>query len=161
MARAVTIMFRLRFVFPSLLVLTTVVPGCGGPAPSAPPPSISQGPHGGAAHPLPGHVGYVEMVNEPEIDRGSESLTAIVLYVLGPDCEEPLEAPALSGLAIDLEVGRSHRRIDFEPKPKANDPAGAARFVSTPGPYDLSRARGTLTGTLDGETFATEFSGGR
>ncbi len=119
---------------------------------------------------LPEDKGFVELVNEPEVnDRRKPEPTSIVAYYLQTDGKSPLEpAPADVSFAIETGGGKGARgkpgsgdRIPLSAQPRPDDPLGAVRFASKPGPYDLAAIRGTLTATIAGQQIASQFGGSR
>src|SRR5262249_28246738 len=121
--------------------------GCAGSP--APEPTVLPGPHHGTTLQLPEQMGYVELVNEPEVkDRRSTEPTALVAYFLKDDAQSPLDPlPSAVKFAIDGGGGRDGRArkgsgspevLPLGAEPKSGAPAGAGRFVSKPGPYQLA-----------------------
>jgi hypothetical protein len=122
--------------------------GCGG-SPTLPPmpkdaPVV--GPHQGTAFALPDGLGYAEVVNEPKADeRDRKAPTALVIYFLGPDAKAPLATPPTE-LKLHGSTGRNTAQsIALKAEPKPDDPAGAGRFITPRGPYQLEEFRGELT----------------
>ncbi len=154
----------MRHVIFSTLLLGGVcfLSGCGeSPVPETPEnPAHGIGPHGGTAYRLPDETGYVELINEPEVDLRSETPTALVAYFLQTDVETPL-SPSPSDVKLELEAGQLTRTIALEPSPGTGDPAGSTRFASEPGPYNLADIRGNLTGQLGGQPFEVTIEGRR
>ena len=142
----------------ALLVPLGPIAGCGDSV-SPTPAVIAQGPHGGVARRLPGDAGFVEIVNDPEVDRGARAPTAIVAYFLLPDGTTPL-SPLPSGVAFTPAGRGASAAVKLEPSPKADDPTGAGRFASKAGPYQLEALRGTLAGKVGGQDFGIELAGG-
>jgi hypothetical protein len=131
---------------------------------------VVNGPHHGTALQLPENKGYVELVNEPEVrDRRGNEPTSIVAYYLQTDGKSPLSSlPSEVSFEIETSSGRNGKRgepaaqsLPMTAEPKAEDPAGAGRFASKPGPYLLSTLRGTLKAKIDGQQVSTVFHGGR
>jgi len=61
-----------------------------------------------------------------------------------------------------IEQGKkSSQIIPLSAEPKSDDAAGAARFASKPGPYQLSAIRGNLSAKVGGQEISTPFGGGR
>ena len=135
--------------------------GCGEslpPQPERPANATTVGPHDGVAFALPQGVGYAEFVNEPPPGDRDSAPTSVVVYFLGPDAKSSLN-PSPSEVKIRID-SRSKRGQSMALKlmPKADDPAGSARFTSTPGPYRLDEVRGELIATLDGKPITVPFS---
>ena len=51
--------------------------------------------------------------------------------------------------------------VALAPEPKADDPAGACRFASKPGSYQLDGLRGILSARVNGQEVSVNYSGGR
>jgi hypothetical protein len=146
----------------AVLTAATALAGCMSWAP-APPAQVMKGPHEGTAIRLPGDKGFVELVNEPPVDsRGRNVSTSIVAYFLQPDGRSPL-SPAPSDVRFEVapEARKGAQTLPLAAAPKADDPAGAARFASKPGPYDLAALRGQLAATVGGQPVAVEIKAGR
>jgi len=128
----------------------------------APPPQLVVGPHHGTTIRLPEDKGFVELTNEPEVtDRRASAATSIVAYYLQPDCKSAMEPPP-AGVNFVIEAGRKgSQTIPLSAEPKSDDPAGAGRFASKPGPYVLSGLRGRLNAKIGGQEISTTFVGGR
>jgi hypothetical protein len=151
-----------------MLGLAGLVTGCGGSVVTE--PTALRGPHLGTTLQLPDKTGYVELVNEPEVkDRRSNEPTALVAYFLKNDARSPLDPPPTDvRFAIDSGGGRESRAKTGSPQviplgaePKSGDPAGAGRFVSKPGPYQLESLRGTLDANIGGQKVSVILPGGR
>jgi hypothetical protein len=151
-----------------MLALAALGTGCGGAA--TPEPAVRRGPHQGTTLQLPEKAGYVELVNEPEVqDRRSTEPTTLVAYFLKDDVQSALDPPPTDvSLAIDRGGGRDARGKGSSPEivpliavPKSGDPAGAGRFGSKPGPYQLAPLRGTLNANINGKKVSTLVQAGR
>jgi hypothetical protein len=157
------------------LVCLGVLPGCAGGGSAVP---IEQqvaisGPHQGATLQLPEKKGFVELINDPEPrDRRSNQPTSLVAYFLKMDGKTPLKpAPTDVSFTIDTAAGTrggrggntpsSSQPVPLAHEPKQDDPAGASRFASKPGPYVLDAIRGSLSAKIDGQPVSVTFSGGR
>jgi hypothetical protein len=136
-----------------------VIGGCaGGPAI---PPQVMVGPHGGTAYRLPGDRGFVELVNEPAVDTPRPGAkTALVVYFLQDDAKSPVTS-APTDVRADVMVERRAVKLVLKPEPKADDPAGSARFATALGPYHLADVRGNLTASAGGESATIAFASGR
>jgi hypothetical protein len=142
--------------------------GCAGSP--APEPTVLRGPHHGTTLQLPEKMGYVELVNEPEVkDRRSNEPTALVAYFLKDDAQSPVDPlPSEVSFAIDSGGRREGRARKGSPEvlplgaePRSGDPAGAGRFVSKPGPYQLASLRGTLSASFNGQMVSVILQGSR
>jgi hypothetical protein len=155
------------------LVCLGLLPGCGGSAVPIEQQAAISGPHQGATLQLPDKKGFVELINDPRPrDRRSNEPTSLVAYFLKMDGKSPLEpAPTDVSFTIDTAArgrgGRgkgaasSSQSVPLAPEPKPDDPAGASRFASKPGPYLLDAIRGTLSAKVDGQDASVNFAGGR
>lgn len=141
----------------ALLAVLMVTAGCGQSySPPKVPPRILQGPHGETAYRLPEDKGYVELLNEPAVDARAQTPTALVAYFLQEDGETPL-ATAPTDVRFEVEIDRQQQTLPMT----ASGEAGAARFETEEGPYNLAMIRGTLLGQLDGQEFAVNVSDAR
>ena len=122
------------------------------------------GPHHGTTIRLSDDKGFVELTNEPEVtDRRANEPTSIVAYYLKADAVSALDPPPtdVNFVVFDGTAKKGSKAIPLAAEPKADDPAGAVRFASKPGPYQLSAIRGTLNGKLGGQEVSATFQGGR
>ena len=158
--------FRIRA---ALLGMAALASACDSPGPPLSVTAVGA-PHHGTMIRLPEDKGYVELTNEPEVsDRRKPEPTSIVAYYLQIDGKAPLDpSPADVSFAIETAPGKAARgkpvageRIPLSPQPRSDDPLGAARFASSPGPYDLAAIRGTLTAKIGGQEIASQFAGSR
>jgi hypothetical protein len=156
----------LRAVTPAVV---SVLLGCDSSTPRANVATVAA-PHHGTMIPLPDDRGFVELINEPEVgDRRNPQPTSIVAYYLQADGKSPLNpAPANVNFGIDMGGGKGARgkqgsaqSVPLNAEPKADDPAGASRYASKPGPYDLTAIRGALSATIGGQEISVPFAGGR
>ena len=104
----------------------------------------------------------MELTNEPEIrDRRSNEATSIVAYYLQSDGKSPLDPPP-TDVNFVIELGKKTAEpVVLKAEPKSDDPAGAGRFASKPGPYQLSALRGRLNAKIGGQEVSTTFLGSR
>jgi hypothetical protein len=151
------------------LALAALLSGCNS-SESPVSVSVARGPHQGTMIRLPEDKGFVELVNEPEVtDRRNPQPTAIVAYYLQTDAKSPLTpAPLDVTFAIGTGGGKGARgkqgsatSIPLDAEAKSADPAGASRFASKPGPYQLSAIRGNLSAKISGQEITTSFEGSR
>jgi len=126
-----------------------------------PAPQVVLGPHHGTTIRLPGDNGFVELTNEPDVtDRRAPEATSIVAYFLQPDCKSPLNPPPADANFV-IEGTKGSQTIPLSAEPKSDDPAGAARFASKPGPYLLSQLRGRLNAKIGGQEVSIPIAGAR
>jgi hypothetical protein len=154
----------------ALLAVTVVLTGCNDSGPPTDQQTVLNGPHHGTTLQLSEKTGFVELVNEPQpTDRRSNEPTSLVAYFLKMDAQTPLEpAPTDVSFTVDSGGGRDARGtkgaaqvIALAAEPKSDDPAGAGRFASKPGPYQLQNLRGTLNAKIEGQTASIVFAGRR
>jgi hypothetical protein len=160
----------MRFTVRALvLVFAGVSFGCESAVPPVNAPT-AVAPHHGKIIALPENQGFVELTNEPEVsDRRNPQPTSIVAYFLQSDGKSPMSpAPTDVSLAINEGVGKDGRAkpgstqtVPLSAEPRSDDSAGAGRFASTPGPYDLEGIRGTLSAKIGGQLVSIPFAGGR
>jgi hypothetical protein len=155
----------------AVLAVTVLISGCDGGALPTEQQTAVNGPHHGMTHQLPDKKGFVELVNEPQpTDRRNPTPTSLVAYFLKLDAKSPLE-PAPTDVSFTIDSGGGGRGgrgkqaarqvVALTIEPKADDPAGAGRFASKPGPYQLDSLRGALSAKIDGQAVSTVFAGGR
>jgi hypothetical protein len=151
----------MRTIVRAIVVVTgAALAGCSSDPP-APPAGVTRGPHQGTTIRLPEDKGFVELVNEPEVSgRGRNETTALVAYFLNSDAKSPL-SPAPTDVKFELSVpGKKAQPVALAAEPKADDPAGAARFASKSGPYNLAEVRGSLSATVAGQSVSVAYGGG-
>ena len=159
---------RIRFRVVTL-GLAALFSGCDSSGPLVSVTSVTA-PHHGTMIPLPEKTGFVELLNEPEVsDRRNPEPTSIVAYFLQIDGKSALDsAPEDVTFAIETGGGKGARgkqgsgdRIPLSAQPKPDDPSGAGRFASKPGPYQLAGIRGTLRVKIGGQEVSSQFAGSR
>ena len=159
-----------KSVFAILLATAGVLIGCDGPELTSN-SAVVRGIHSGTAIHLASDKGFVELVNEPPVDdRRNPQPTSIVAYFLQPDGKSAMSpSPTDVSFHIDPDA-RSRQRgktaasstmVALSAEPKSDDPAGASRFASKTGPYDLTGIRGTLKAKINGEEVSATFTGPR
>jgi hypothetical protein len=146
------------------MVLASTLAGCEAtPSPSGP-GQVGAGPHNGVVVPL-GKAGFAEILNETKAEkskpvRKGRPATAVVVYFLRADKKSPL-SPAPIQASVKLEKGDASETLQLVTAPAPNDAAGASRFASLAGDYDLSGLQGELTAKLGDETIIQAFQGPR
>jgi hypothetical protein len=154
----------------AISAMTALIAGCSDGSPRTSEQTVLNGPHHGTTLQLPEQKGFVELVNEPQPkDRRNTEPTSLVAYFLKSDARTPLDpVPTDVSFAVDSGGGRGTRgsrsageAIALTAEPKSDDPAGAGRFASKPGPYQLSNLRGTLSAKIEGQAVSVMVAGGR
>jgi hypothetical protein len=138
----------------SVILALAVAAGCGGTSTtySGTRTAAIAAPHDGNVSPIPGDLGYVEVLFEPPVKPGARGASAaMVAYFLGTDGKTAL-ASAPSEVSIAYTVDRMPKTTTLKPSPKTGDPAGAARFASDTMPVAETRLEGDLSATIDGRT---------
>ncbi len=143
--------------------------GCDSSSPRAN-VAVVDAPHRGKIIPLPDAKGFIEVLNEPAVSRRrAPTPTAIAAYFLQSDAKSPLNpAPTDVKFAIDTAPGTRARgkqgpaeTVPLTPEPKSDDPAGAGRFASKLGDYNLQNIRGSLSAKIGGQEISAPLAGGR
>jgi hypothetical protein len=116
----------------------------------ATPPGSTAGPHGFNAVPLGENLGFAEVTTEMAPDQADPK---VVVYFLGDDLKTPAATPPTDAKATIPGLSPS----DFALTAKGD----AGRMETSPAPVDPDRIAGTLSGTLNGQTFSTPFTVGQ
>jgi hypothetical protein len=152
-----------RLVLAIPVVSACAIAGCSGS--NAGPGGESGGPHGGVIVSLPGEAGVAEVLTEEaaaskgQRQRG-RAPKAVVVYFLGPD-KKTAVSPLPTGVGVKMLGGETAPAITLGHAPDSKDPAGAGRFASPVGDYDLGGRRAELTADVGGQKVAQEFVGPR
>ena len=153
-----------RLLVASIFVPAFASAGCTSPVSTPGRGYVADGPHGGLVVPLPGDAGFAEILNEAAADAGSRQRgrvpKAVVVYFLGPDKKTAL-SPSPTGVGVKLLGEAAGATIALSPAPDPKDPAGAGRFASTVGDFDLAGRRAELNAGLGGREVVREFQGPR
>ena len=147
----------MRIAIP-LFVACGVLAGCSGP-PTADRTATRTGPHGGPAVPLPDGQGYGEVVIESEPNARKGGAPLVSAYFFRNDLKAPLDALPTAVSVKLMEPGGGSTEFPLAHKPRAKDPAGAARFVSQPVSQPTDPLIGELTVTVGGRNVSLPFSG--
>lgn len=149
----------MRFLVLARIVLTAFVcsiAGCGGqpPVETTEIAKAQPGLNGGTAYPIPGDLGYAEVV----IERGrpGQPVTLAVYF---------LDSTAKKSLSSDPEKVRAKLVIPVEDSPKEvklsakakNGKSEGKRYATEPGNYDFDELKGELFVTLDGKEITLSF----
>jgi hypothetical protein len=117
--------------------------GCGENLPT-PRPGTPAGPsHNGSLLPIPGDLGYVEIVNAPLSTKTTESQIGVYFYE--KDAKTPVSSPP-GDVKLTLELPKGNADIVLKPDPK--NPGG---FQSARGDHGRRELIGKLEFTLGGK----------
>jgi hypothetical protein len=124
--------------------------------------SVHIGPHGGFCVALPDAQGYAEVAVEEAPWQGQgEPAAQLVVFFLETDLKTPLAARP-TDVSIKLHLPKHETEVlILNPEPKADDPAGSARFASAAGPFLIDEPSGLLSATIGSNSFTTAFSSAR
>jgi hypothetical protein len=141
------------------LILAGTFFGCGSVVVETAVPATSEH-HGGILIPLTDKQAYLELLNGKREKKGKEYQTTLVAYLLESDHETPFAETATS---VEIKIGttKGDQVVALKAAPDSADPLGKARFVSTPGPYELNQAGGEVTVQAGGKTLSGTFRGPR
>jgi hypothetical protein len=108
---------------------------------------------------LPGDVGFGEVLIEFAVtEPGKEPNAQVVVYFLGPDLTTAV-SPLPTNVSVKMLLPNKDSQIlALSAQPKPDDPAGAGRFASQPGPLLVDEPLGELTAVFAGRTFTASFS---
>ena len=150
---------RMRSSLLSVITAAALV-GCGQPvAVESSVPETSEN-HGGILVPLTDKQAYVELLNGKREMKGKIADTTLVAYLLQPDIKTPFSETPTS---VEVKIGtpRGEQAVALKPAPDSTDPLGSARFVSTPGPFELNQVGGEVIVQVGGKTLSGKFRGPR
>lgn len=131
----------LRTAFAAALIAGFV--GCGENLPAPRPGAPAAPSHNGAMLPIPGDLGYVEIVNTPLSTKTTESQIGVYFYE--KDAKTPVSAPP-GDVKLTLELPKGNTDIVLKPDPKS--PGG---FQSARGDHGRRELIGKLEFTLSGK----------
>jgi hypothetical protein len=116
--------------------------------------------HGGILIPLTDKQAYLELLNGKLEKKGKGYETSLVAYLPQPDQKSPFsETPASVEVKIGTPTG--DQVVALKSAPDSADPLGTARFVSKPGPFELTQSGGEVTVKIGGQTLSGTFRGPR
>ena len=145
-----------RVLAAAMLAFAFAIAGCDNSSSNLGQGFLVDGPHNGLMIPLPQNEGFAEILNQEATSAGSRQRgrlpRMIVVYFLGADKKSALStAPtAVSVKFLGETAGTEGPAISLSPAADPKDPAGAMRFTSAAGDYDLARRRAKLTADLVG-----------
>ncbi len=143
---------RYRVLAVSILAFASAATGCNSPSNSGQ-SFLADGPHSGLMIPLPGNEGFAEILTEEATSaksaRAGHPPRTIVVYFLGSDKQSAVST-APTAVSVNFLGASADTAIKLSPAVDPKDPAGAARFASAAGDYDLARRRAKLTADLAG-----------
>jgi hypothetical protein len=142
------------------LITAAALIGCGpGVVVEAPVPATSEH-RGGILIPLADKQAYLELLNGKREKKGKGYETDLVAYLLQPDQKTAFsETPTSVEVKIGTPTG--DQVVTLKAAPDSADPLGSSRFVSRPGPFDLTQSGGEVTVRVGGKTLSGTFRGPR
>ena len=150
----------MRSMMPVLFLITAgTVIGCGPAVVESSVPPTSEH-HGGILIPLTDNQAYVELLNGKREKKGKGFETNLIVYLLQPDLKTPYSETPTS-VQVKMGTPKGEQVIALKAAADSADPLGSARFVSTPGPFELNQAGGEVTVQVGGKTLSGTFRGPR
>ncbi|MBI1324841.1 hypothetical protein GC170_16880 [bacterium] len=148
-----------RFAATSLLLsFSLAIAGCGGTAPveTTEVAKAQPGLNGGMAYPIPGDLGYVEVV----VERTKPGQPVIVAaYFLDATAKNALAAdPSAVRARLVLPVEDAPKEVALTAKAKSGGKSTGKRFATEPGNFDFDELKGELLVTLDGKEVSVPFA---
>jgi hypothetical protein len=116
--------------------------------------------HGGIVIPFPDKNGLIELLNGEGKRTAATFEPTVVAYFLQSDGKTAL-AILPAEVVVKLDTAQGQKTITLKPKPETSDPVGSGRFVSDPGPYDLTQRGGEISLNVGGKSLSTPFRGPR
>jgi hypothetical protein len=147
--------------FAVLVLSSSALCGCGGaPVAAKAPPAAP--PHGGQFLPIPGDLGYVEILTEMVNATGQAPAKTRTSYRTRPDAEivayffkpdgTTVVMPPPTGVILALQDERAGTNtVSLTPHPVPGDPTKRGRLASAAGPYADGAFSGELQATVDGQ----------
>ncbi len=149
--------FRIS-AFYFIAAVCSAMAGCGGSAPvvTTEVAKAQPGLNGGMAYPIPGDLGYVEVV----VERSKPGQPVIVAaYFLDSSAKETMTAePTAVRARLVLPVEDAPKEVTLASKAKAGGKSTGKRFATEPGNYDFDELKGELFVTMDGKEVAVPFA---
>lgn len=141
-----------------LLSFSLAMAGCGGTAPveTTEVAKAQPGLNGGMAYPIPGDLGYVEVV----VERTKPGQPVIVAaYFLDSSAKNALAAePSAVRARLVLPVEGDPKEVNLAAKAKSGGKSTGKRYATEPGNYDFDELKGELFVTLDGKEVSVPFA---
>lgn len=141
-----------------IFAVAMAMAGCGGTAPveTTEVAKAQPGLNGGMAYPIPGDLGYVEVV----VERTKPGQPVIVAaYFLDASAKNALAAdPSTVRARLVLPVEDAPKEVALAAKAKSGGKSTGKRFATEPGNYDFDELKGELFVTLDGKEVAVPFA---
>lgn len=152
-------MKNIRIVASCMLALVVMATsGCGGTAPveTTEVAKAQPGLNGGMAYPIPGDLGYVEVV----VERTKPGQPVIVAaYFLDASAKNALAAdPSAVRARLVLPVDDAPNEVTFAAKAKSGGNSTGKRYATEPGNFDFDELKGELFVTLDGKEVSVPFA---
>ncbi len=152
-------MIRIRFVVWVLFAgFAAAIPGCGSEAPvvTTEVAKAQPGLNGGTAYPIPGDLGYAEVV----IERGRPGQpVTLAVYFLDSTAKKAMAAePAEVRAKLVIPIEDAPKDVKLSSKPKSNGKSEGIRYATEPGNYDFDELKGELFVTLEGKEVIVPFA---
>lgn len=149
----------MRFPGAASVVMATFVcaiAGCGGQPPVVTTEIAKSLPglNGGTAFPIPGDLGYAEVV----VERGRPGQpVTLAVYFLDSTAKMPISSdPEQVRAKLVIPVEDSPKEVKLTAKPK-NGKSEGKRYATEPGNYDFDELKGELFVTLAGKEVTVPF----
>lgn len=151
-------MNSMRSLWAVLVVgMTVMLHGCGSAAPEVAPELAQAQPglNGGTAYPIPGDLGFVEVVVERTKPGKPVILAAYFLDSTAKSAMTTEPATVKARLVIPLEDAPKDVTLSAKAKPGSGT---GKRFATEPGNFDFDELRGDLFVTLEGKELTVPFA---
>ncbi len=152
-------MIRNRFVaLLSFASFAAFLPGCGSEAPvvTTEVAKAQPGLNGGTAYPIPGDLGYAEVVIERS--RPGQPVTLAVYFLDSTAKKAMASEPAEVRAKLVIPVEDAPKDVKLSTKSKSSGKSEGIRFATEPGNFDFDELRGELFVTLEGKEVAVPFA---
>lgn len=116
--------------------------------------------HGGILIPLTDNQAYLELLNGNREKKGKAFETTLVAYLLQSDQKTPVSGVPAT-VVVKMGTPAGEQTIALKAAADTSDPVGSARFVSSPGPFELAQTGGEVTVQLGDQTLSGTFRGPR
>jgi hypothetical protein len=143
------------------LIMMAAVAGCSPTVYESPVAATGEN-HGGVMIPLTDNQAYVELLNgnREKKAKGKPFETTLVAYLFQSDQKTPVTGVPAT-VVVKMATPTGEQTIALKPEADTSDPAGSARFVSGPGPFELMQTGGEVSVQLGDKTLSGTFRGPR